>query len=47
MGNEHEDGEKIIINGEGQFPKRVVIIENEKIREYRLVKTQNGKYLLN
>lgn len=47
MNNEHESGEKIIINGEGKFPKRVVIIENEKAKEYLLVKTKSGKYLLN
>ena len=38
---------KIIINGSGQFPKKIIIVENTKKREYELIKTRNGKYLLN
>jgi hemin uptake protein HemP len=41
------DEKKIIIDGNGQFPKIIIIMENGKTREYELIKTQNGKYLLN
>ncbi len=41
------DEKKIIIDGNGQFPKIIIIMESGKTREYELIKTQNGKYLLN
>lgn len=41
------EGNKIILNGRGRFPKEIIIIELEGKREYRIIKTKNGKYLLN
>ena len=41
------DEKKIVIDGNGQFPKIIIIMENGKTREYELIKTQNVKYLLN
>ena len=38
---------KIIIDGNGPFPKKIIIIDNREKREYALIKTRNGKYLLN
>jgi len=39
-------GRTIILNADGRFPKKILIIEHEKQREYSLVKTRNGKYML-
>lgn len=42
------EGDKIILDGKGRFPKKVIIVlEPGKIREYRIVRTKNGGYLLN
>lgn len=42
------EGDKIILDGKGYFPKRLIIIlESGKMREYRIVKTRNGKFILN
>jgi len=43
------EGNKIILYDRGAFPKQIVIIgPNDKhLLEYRLVKSQNGKLLLN
>jgi len=41
------EGTKIILDGKGEFPKKLIIIlEPGKIREYRIVRTKNGGYLL-
>jgi len=37
----------IYLKAEGQFPKRVVIIEAGRTREYILRKTRSGGFLLN
>lgn len=38
----------IILDGNGPFPKRLIIIlESGKKREYRIVKTRNGGFILN
>jgi len=37
----------IIVNGEGAFPRRLIIIEAKRELEYRLVKTRAGKFQLN
>jgi len=40
--------DKIILNGKGKFPKKLIIIgPGNKKREYELKKTASGKYLLN
>lgn len=36
----------IVLDGLGSFPKRVVIFEPGKTREYELRKTSKGKYQL-
>ena len=39
---------KIILNGQGKFPKEVIILEQDgKKKEYRIIKTRNGGYILN
>lgn len=40
------EGNKIILDGWGCFPKRVIIIEPGKNREYELRKTSKGNYQL-
>lgn len=37
----------VFLNGAGRFPKRLVIFECGKALEYRIIRTQNGKYQLN
>ena len=43
------EGNKIILYDRGAFPKQIVIIgqDDERILEYRLIKSQKGKLLLN
>jgi hypothetical protein len=42
------EGDKIILDGKGRFPKKVIIIlEPGKVREYRIIRTKNGGYLFN
>ena len=41
------EGDKIILNGRGRFPKQVIIREPGKIKKYRLSQTASGGYLLN
>ena len=42
------EGDQIILDGNGPFPKRLIIIlESGKRREYRIVKTRNGGFILN
>jgi len=43
---ERIEGNRIILDGNGNFPKSVLIYESKQVREYRLVKTKNGGYLL-
>jgi hypothetical protein len=39
--------DRIILNGRGKFPKKVIIREPGKInKEYRLIRTTKGGYLL-
>lgn len=44
---ERVEQEAVILNGEGVFPKRLLIIEAGKTLEYRIVRTRKGKYQLN
>jgi len=45
---ERVDCKSIILDGTGQFPRKVVIIEKGKqAMEYRLIKTKSGGYILN
>ena len=37
----------IVLNGNGFFPKKLIIIEPGKTLEYRIVRTKQGKYQLN
>jgi hypothetical protein len=40
--------DRIILDGKGTFPKRLIIIlESGEKREYRIVKTRNGGFILN
>jgi len=42
------EGDRIILDGKGCFPKTLIIIlESGKMREYRIVKTKNGGFILN
>lgn len=41
-----EQGE-ILLDGEGKFPKTVIIREHYRIQKYRIIKTKNGNYLFN
>ena len=41
------EGDTIFLNGQGFFPKKLVIIEPKKRIEYRIVKSNRGKYQLN
>ncbi len=41
-------GDTIILDGEGKFPKRLIIIcQHGERREYRIIKTRKGGYILN
>lgn len=39
--------DKIILSESGKFPKKLIIIGKGKKSEYRLTRTQAGKYQLN
>lgn len=41
------EGNEIVLDGEGEFPKKLIIIEAGRKLEYRLIRTQNGRFLLN
>ena len=42
------EGDVIVLDGKGYFPKRVIIITEEgKKREYRIVRTYKGGFILN
>lgn len=42
------DPEKIILDAEGKYPRKIIIREKGGLRkEYSLIKTQSGNYLLN
>jgi hypothetical protein len=43
------EGDTIILDGQGSFPKKIIIIEPAKKekKEYRMIKTHNGGYVLN
>ena len=42
------EGDKIILDGKGPFPKRLIILlEYGNKREYRIIRTRNGRYILN
>ena len=44
---DHVEGDRIILNGRGYFPKNLIIYDDSKISKYRIVKTKKGKYQLN
>lgn len=45
---ESVDHEKIILDAKGNFPRRIIIMEKGNLRkEYRLIKTQSGNFILN
>ncbi len=42
------EGDQIILDGKGSFPKKVIILlDHGQKREYRIVKTRNGGFILN
>jgi hypothetical protein len=46
--NDRIEQDKIILDGQGKFPKDVIILEaNGEKKEYRIIKTRNGGYILN
>lgn len=40
------EGNDIILDGEGEFPKLVIILNKGDIKKYRIVKTKLGKFQL-
>jgi hypothetical protein len=40
------EGNEIILDGEGEFPKLVIIISKGDKKEYRIIKTKTGKFQL-
>ncbi len=46
-GNDRIEGDTIILNGKGDFPKTLILKEGRKSKEYVLKKSQFGKLLLN
>ena len=45
--NDRIEGRTIIINSEGEFPKKLIILEAGVERKYQIIKTRKGRYLLN
>jgi hypothetical protein len=42
------EGDRIILDDKGSFPKRLIILcECGNKKEYRIIKTRNGGYVLN
>lgn len=41
------EGDEIILDGQGKFPKKLIIIDAGRKLEYRIVRTRNGGFLLN
>ncbi len=42
------EGNSIILDGEGEFPKRVIILDRAgRTKEYRIIKTRYGRFILN
>lgn len=45
---ESVDPDKIILDAEGEYPRRIIIRDKGGLRkEYRLVKTRSGGFILN
>lgn len=40
------EGNDIILDGEGEFPKLVIILNKGDIKKYRIIKTKLGKFQL-
>jgi hypothetical protein len=40
------EGNRIILDAAGHFPKEVIVIDAQTKKEYRIVKTKKGGYLL-
>jgi hypothetical protein len=45
--NDRIQGRTIILDSEGEFPKKLIIVEGGKEKEYQLIKTRKDGYLLN
>jgi hypothetical protein len=41
------EGRTIVLDSDGEFPKKLIIVEAGGEREYQIVKTRKGGYLLN
>ncbi len=41
------EGNSIILDGNGHFPKKLIIRTQSALKEYRIVKTRNGGFILN
>jgi len=41
------EGNSIILDSRGDFPKRLIILTKDGVKEYRILKTRNGGYILN
>ena len=40
-------GDVILLNGDGRFPKKLLILQPGKRLRYKLVKSKSGNFLLN
>ncbi|RZB36306.1 MAG: hypothetical protein SRB2_02131 [Desulfobacteraceae bacterium Eth-SRB2] len=40
------ENDAIFLDSEGNFPKRLIIVEETKNLEYKILKTRKGKYQL-
>jgi hypothetical protein len=45
--NDRIQGRTIILDSKGEFPKKIIILEEGKEKEYKLIKTRKGGYLFN
>jgi hypothetical protein len=43
------EGDRIFLDSRGHFPKELIILlgPEKVLREYRIVKTRNGRFILN
>jgi len=45
---DHIEGNKIILDAQGQFPKELIILHHRgKMSQYKIVKSRNDKFQLN
>jgi hypothetical protein len=45
--SDYIQGEIIILDGSGKFPKKIIVVDGMRCSKYEFKKTSKGKYLLN